>query len=94
MGKTIGRIAATGVAAFAISYLYLSVGEKTAFQCLIYYVLPLALVWFPEEMGGYTGMSDRLMYIDQSSPAGCIYIVGWFMVFLPYIMAAIIWVRS
>jgi hypothetical protein len=40
-------------------------------------LLPLALIWFPDEMGGMTGCV-RGGYIDKETPAGCVSVAGWF----------------
>ncbi len=37
----------------------------------------LTLIWFPEEIGGYTGMWN-LHHIDHKTPAFLVSAMGWF----------------
>ena len=51
-------------------------------------ILPLACIWFADEMGDYTG---SLSSITKLSPGFLIRIGGWILLFLPVIRGAIIW---
>lgn len=49
-------------------------------------IFPLALIWFPEEMGNYTGFY-RGKYIDTPTPPILITLCGWFfLVGMPLIL--------
>ena len=41
-------------------------------------LLPLALIWFPEELGSYTGLVTRGGQIDTETPPGIVSAMGWF----------------
>jgi hypothetical protein len=41
-------------------------------------LLPLALIWFPEELGSYTGLVTRGGQIDTETPLGLVSAMGWF----------------
>ena len=51
-------------------------------------ILPLACIWFGDEMGDYTG---PLSSITKISPGTFIRIGGWILLFLPVIRGMIIW---
>lgn len=75
----------------SIGYLiiaYHNGGTKELFRFVIFLVLPLACIWFSNEIGGYTG-SARLTPITSESPGCLIRLIGWFLLFLPIIMALI-----
>lgn len=48
-----------------------------AIQVCVMVALPLALIWFPEECGSFTGYV-RGGFIDQQSPAILVSMMGWF----------------
>jgi hypothetical protein len=41
-------------------------------------LLPLALIWFPEEIGGITGCFGIGRKVDTPTPSGVVSFVGWF----------------
>jgi hypothetical protein len=41
-------------------------------------LLPLALIWFPEQLGSYTGIVTRGGQIDTETPLGLVSAMGWF----------------
>ena len=47
-------------------------------------LLPLALIWFPEEIGSFTGYVSRGSTIDNETPPILVSLMGWlFLVGLP-----------
>jgi hypothetical protein len=76
-----------------IAFAYHSYGDEAAFKSGMFFIFPLALIWFPEEIAGFTG-SLGAQHISDGSPPGCVYAGGWFMLFLPLIQAAIVWMRT
>jgi len=51
------------------------------FKCLAALLLPLAFIWFPDELGNYTGFSGFFgarNSIDSVTPPILISFVGWF----------------
>lgn len=72
----------------AIGYLVATVRyqQQIAFavlQTLIDLLLPLALIWFPEELASVTGNIGRGSYAAQESPAWLITALGWLVLILP-----------
>jgi hypothetical protein len=67
----------------AIGYVVAAVidaGGATAemlLGCLVL-LLPLALIWFPEEIGDATGFVGR-GHVDAETPAVLVSIMGWFL---------------
>ncbi|MEN6496670.1 MAG: hypothetical protein ABFD16_20465 [Thermoguttaceae bacterium] len=55
-------------------------------------LLPLALIWFPEELGSFTGYVGRGGRIDTETPPGLVSFMGWFflvgMPVLGYILSS------
>jgi hypothetical protein len=41
-------------------------------------LIPLSLIWFPEEIGGYIGGAGHGGYIDAATPSALMSFVGWF----------------
>jgi hypothetical protein len=41
-------------------------------------LLPLALIWFPEQLGSFTGYVGRGGDIDTETPPGLVSALGWF----------------
>jgi hypothetical protein len=41
-------------------------------------IMPLALIWFPEELGSITGNVGRGSYITHETPGAFIAAMGWF----------------
>lgn len=42
-------------------------------------LLPLALIWFPEQLGNYRGYAGYARRIDQPSPPILVTALGWFI---------------
>ncbi|MBI5635062.1 MAG: hypothetical protein HZA15_16455 [Nitrospirae bacterium] len=50
-------------------------------------LLPLALIWFPDELGSFTGYVGRGSNIDTETPPILVSIAGWFfLVGLPVLL--------
>ena len=55
-----------------------------AFKSCVVLLLPLALIWFPDELGSLTGYVGRGGNINTETPPILISIIGWlFLVGLP-----------
>jgi len=72
VGKIVSLLIAVGYTLFAI----IDAGAG-GLMVPVALLLPLALIWFPDEMGGMTGCVPR-GYIDKETPAGCVSVMGWF----------------
>lgn len=93
MWQIAGKVLSLVVSGSVITIAYQFSGEETAFRYAMFYVLPLALIWFPKEMANFTGSLGG-QPITQASHPGCVYAGGWAMLFLPVLMFVIVWVRS
>ncbi len=71
-GKIVSLLIAIGYTLFAIVD-----GGVSGLFVAVALLLPLALIWFPDEMGSFTGCVAR-GYIDKETPAGCVSVMGWF----------------
>ena len=57
--------------------------------CLVL-LIPLALIWFADELGGFTGYTFRGPTVDEESPGILVAGMGWFfLVGIPIVAYAI-----
>ena len=56
-------------------------------------LLPLACIWFPEEMGDYTG-NLSFPHITKATPAAVIRVGGWFLLLVEFAMLVYLWSYS
>ena len=63
------------------------------FYMLVYLFLPIACIWFNDELSTYTGRLFldivRRRTITSESPSGLIKFLGWFLLLLPLIIGII-----
>jgi len=84
---SIGRILSLLIAS---GYLVCAIIAEHGFtlnvlKCFIVLLFPLALIWFPDQIGEATGyFAGHMMRVDTPTPAILISIMGWvFLVGLP-----------
>ena len=41
-------------------------------------LLPLTFIWFPDELGNFTGFISPMDFIDSKTPSFIVSCVGWF----------------
>jgi len=81
IGKILGLLIAIGYTVLAVR-----AGGMFGLKCSAALLLPLAFIWFPEEIGGLTGYF-RSGYVNVQTPAIIISVMGWFfLVGLPVIL--------
>jgi hypothetical protein len=88
MTITIGKVASLAIAAVYVVAMFLGGGSEssTIIEGCIALLLPLALIWFPEELGSMTGYVGRGGNIDTETPPFMVSFAGWFfLVGLPLI---------
>lgn len=85
IGKTLSAIITIGY----VSVAYAAGGGETAIQCTIYLILPLACIWFSEEMGSFTGIM-RGHLVTSTSPGCAVAFMGWVLLLLPAIVGLFI----
>ncbi|HEY3932470.1 MAG TPA: hypothetical protein VGM58_08885 [Verrucomicrobiae bacterium] len=75
IGKILGLLIAIGYAICAA----IGAGGFTeeVFKCCMALLLPLALIWFPDEIGSFTGYF-KSGYVNVETPAIMISFMGWF----------------
>jgi hypothetical protein len=92
MPITFGRVLALLI---AIAYVLVAIargGLTTGVEIGLFLLLPLALIWFPDEIGSYKGVGRLYRYgrIDQESPPISVSVMGWLLlVGLPLLLAYI-----
>ncbi len=86
MQLTLGRALSVGI---ALSYTILAIhwGGVALWKPALGLLLPLAMIWFPEEIGNLTGFYDS-GYVNTRTPGAIISFLGWLILLgLP----AVIW---
>jgi hypothetical protein len=76
MQITIGKIISLLIAIGYVSLAYTHEGA-TGLKYSALLLLPLAFIWFPDEIGSVTGYF-RTGYVNVQTPAIMISIMGWF----------------
>lgn len=76
MEITIGKILSLLVAAGYVVAAIVTEGWGAIAVCVVLLV-PLGLIWFPDECGSFTGFVGRGGYVNQESPAILISFMGW-----------------
>jgi hypothetical protein len=69
----------------------MTVGPVSALKILGAMLVPLACVWFPEEMGALTG--HRYSLTRPSHPS-FVWLLGWFLLLLPLTIATVFWLQG
>ncbi|HNT36734.1 MAG TPA: hypothetical protein PKH07_17230 [bacterium] len=81
----IKRILSAIIAIIYLSVAYLGGGSEGAIRCALFLFLPMACIWFSEEMGSFTGVM-RGHYINAETPGCLVALGGWFVLMLPFII--------
>ena len=89
MQITIGKILGLVIALAYAVIIAVTEGGVTegAIKCCVALLLPLALIWFPDELGSFTGYVGRGGNINTETPPILVSIMGWFfLVGLPVLL--------
>jgi len=92
-----GRVLSIVVSVGYIVAAYFAGGCIAAGKFVIFCVLPLACIWFPDAMGSYTGNITAWMgrpAITSTSPGCMVSLVGWLLLLLPLWGGGIVWLAS
>ena len=84
----ISRILSAIIAIGYVIAAYFVAGGEEAFKFGIFLVLPLACIWFSDEMGSFTGIM-RGQAISTKTPGCLVALGGWLLLILPVIIAVI-----
>lgn len=82
---TIGKTLSILVAAAYLIAAFTSATPAVGLRVLGFLILPLACIWFSEEMGEYTGNWGR-HHIDEKSPGCMIAFLGWVILLMPVVV--------
>jgi hypothetical protein len=67
------------------------INRGVVYMCLML-SLPLALIWFPEDLGSFTGYVGRGGDIDTETPPAVVAFIGWFFLLgYPVIIYFLLW---
>lgn len=69
----------------ALVYLALAVifgGLEATLKCALFLLLPLACIWYADEMGSFTG-TMRGQHIGSETPGCFVALGGWLILLLP-----------
>jgi hypothetical protein len=65
-------------------------GGEVAARLLLFCLLPLMCIWFPDYMGFHRGIGVSFpVVITEPSPSGCVFVLGWVVLFLPVVVVLI-----
>ena len=65
----------------------------TLLKLMLYFLLPLACIWYGDEMGDYVGTLPGPA-INRVTPGWMVKLGGWFLLFLPAILALFVLLYS
>ena len=94
MEVTIGKLLSLIIALVYVVLLIVNQSAKAAFEGSAVLLLPLALIWFPDELGtmmGYVGGSGN---INTETPPILVSIMGWFLLVGMPLILYFIWRSS
>jgi len=85
----VSRIASLLIAVFYLSLLISQEGVHGLLMGLVL-LLPLGLIWFPEQVGNAMGFIGRAGWVSAESPALLVSGIGWILLFgFPVIVAVL-----
>lgn len=79
---TIGKILSLLLAAAYLIAAFTSATPENGLRVLLFLLLPMACIWFSEELGEFTGNWGG-QHIDQKSPGCLLAFSGWVMLLMP-----------
>lgn len=86
-----GRIVSLTISVIYLIIAYIWDGSEMLFRILLFLILPLACIWFSEEMGSYTGLTGiDSPGITKESPPTLVKFMGWILLILPAITGIIL----
>ena len=83
-----GRIASLIISAVYLIAAVFTKGMEGVLHLLAFLLLPLACIWFPEELGSFNGVV-RGQYINTKTPGCLVAFGGWLLLALPVIIGII-----
>lgn len=84
---TTGKIISGGIALVYVAVALVVLGPADALETALSCAVPILMIWMPEVMGDYTGWGVlHGRPITRPSPAGLVWVAGWFMLLLPPVL--------
>lgn len=80
------RILALASSAIYVVVALIGIGREAAFAAAVLSCVPLALIWFAESIGDYTGWVGGLRVVDKATPGGAIRFMGWVFLLAPLVV--------
>ncbi len=91
MQLTFGRLLSLAIASVYV-VLVISLGGIGYWKWSLTLLLPLALIWFPEEIGSITGYY-KTGYVNVQTPGAIVAFLGWVILLGVPVLAYILRVR-
>jgi hypothetical protein len=88
------RILSLIIAALYLAFAYHAEGGALVLRMTGFLVLPLACIWFSEEMGGYTGVGFGRGAITEPSSGCFVAFAGWLLLLLPLLLTMVTQCRA
>ena len=87
MQITVGKVLSVLIAVAWATACIIDLGVTQLLWCLIALLLPLALIWFPDEIGSFTGYRAGHSQVDAKTPPILLSVMGWFfLIGLPVVL--------
>ena len=68
----------------SIIYLLIAINQDRRWPVIfVFLLLPLGCIWFGDELGGFTGIGAKGIFISDETPGIFIKIAGWIFLLLP-----------
>jgi hypothetical protein len=83
------RIISGVIAVVYLSVAFFEGGGETAAKVAFFLILPLALIWYSEPLGDYTGPTGRGPAITKATPGCVVAFVGWLLLLTPTILVVV-----
>lgn len=81
---TISRLISLILCVLYLIFATIAEGFKGFFYTTAFLLLPMACIWFPDEMGEYTGPSmGKGGYINTATPSCFVTFIGWVFLLFP-----------
>ena len=80
---TISRLISLILCVLYLIFAIIGGGFKGFFYTTAFLILPMSCIWFPNEIGGYTGTSMGKGYVNVQTPSCFILFIGWIFLLFP-----------
>jgi hypothetical protein len=76
-GKVLSLLVSVSYLIAAVIMNWRGAPATVVFGCIAL-LFPLVFIWFPDELGNFTGFINPTQFIDSKTPSFIISCVGWF----------------